>query len=677
MRLHELAKEMNIENSELLKFMQARGSDIKSQLGGVSEEEIAAAKAHFESEAEKADTEDFDTVGDTVDSEQTISDNSDEADAGPKVIEIDGKIIVRDFAEMLSIKPNRVIAELMKENVFASINASLDFSIAKKVAEKHGVELVRKKKAPPPGPKVKPTIEAEPEEEPEDRPDSLELRPPVVSFLGHVDHGKTSLLDRIRKASVADGEAGGITQHIGAYTVDFHDHRITFLDTPGHAAFTAMRARGANLTDVVVLIIAADDGVMPQTKEAIDHAKAADVCIIVAANKTDLPAADMNKVHQGLMEAGLIPENLGGNVGVIPVSAKTGDGVEDLLEYINLEAEILELKANPNRPADGFVIEAQLEPGRGPTATVLIKGGTLKVGDAVISGSSWGKVKALINDKGKQVRTAGPSEAVKCMGLNSVPEAGAKFRVVKDAQEAKNIAEERAATDRKDSLNKPEAQEVTLENLLQQAAGGEKKTLNVILKCDVQGSLEAVEQMLDGIESDKVSLKKIATSVGNVTGNDVLLAKATQSVVLGFNVSKDQGVSATAKREGVEVRLYGVIYELYDDVKRSMTGLIEPEFKERQLGKAEIRQVFDIGKHGRVAGCMVIAGSIAANAKTRVIRDGDTLYEGSFASLKRFQNDAREVREGQECGIGFANFSAFEEGDIIECYVLDRIEQKL
>lgn len=675
MRLHELAKEINVENAALLEFLQSLGSDVKSQLGGVSDEEIEAAKKHFSGEADTEVAPDEGSEHVTGDSEQP--EQQDDAEETPKVFEIEGKIVVRDFAETLAIKPNRVIAELMKENVFASINDELDFAIAKKVGEKHGVELVRKKKPTQPKPPPEPvTIESD-EDQPPDRPDSLIPRPPVVSFLGHVDHGKTSLLDSIRKASVAEGEAGGITQHIGAYTVDFHDHRITFLDTPGHAAFTAMRARGANLTDVVVLIVAADDGVMPQTKEAIDHAKAADVCIIVAANKTDLPAADINKVHQGLMEAGLIPEDLGGDIGVIPVSAKTGAGIEDLLEYINLEAELLELKANPNRPADGFVIEAQLEPGRGPTATVLIKGGTLKVGDAVISGSSWGKVKALINDKGKQVRTAGPSEAVKCMGLNSVPEAGAKFKVLKDAQEAKSRAEERAATNREDSLNKPDTQEVTLENLFQQAESGEKKTLNVILKCDVQGSLEAVEQMLDGIESDKVNLKKVATSVGNITGNDVLLAKATQSVVLGFNVSKDQGVSSTAKREGVEVRLYGVIYELYDDVKRSMTGLIEPEFRERQLGKAEIRQVFDIGKHGKVAGCMVVQGSIAASAKTRVVRDGDTLYEGSFASLKRFQNDAREVREGQECGIGFDNFSAFEEGDIIECFVLDRIEQQL
>jgi translation initiation factor IF-2 len=672
MRLHELAKELETSSKELIEYLNSQGSNVASELAGLSDEELRIARSGFSPEARQARAEAEAKKAAAAEASATAEEEM------PGEIEIEGRLIVRDFAEMLGMKPNRVIAELMKENVFASINDELDFTIAKKIAAKHDIELKRKKRSAPPVKEPEPKAVAVAEEKlVEDKPESQRPRAPVVSFLGHVDHGKTSLLDHIRKAAVAEGEAGGITQHIGAYTVDFHDHRITFLDTPGHAAFTAMRARGANLTDIVVLIVAADDGVMPQTKEAIQHAQAANVCIIVAANKMDLPGADINKVHQGLMEAGLMPEPLGGKVGVIPVSAKTGAGIEDLLEYINLESEMLELKANPNRPADGYVIEAQLEQGRGPTATLLVKGGTLKVGDVLVSGSSWGKIKALINDKGKQIRTAGPSDAVKCMGLNSVPEAGAKFTVKKDLQEAKQIAEDRNQVKRAEHLQRSGAKEITLDNLFAQAQGNEKKMLNLVLKCDVQGSLEAVEQMLDGIESEKVSLKKVLTSVGNITENDVLLAKATQSVVIGFNVAKEPGVTAAAKREGVEVRLYSIIYEMYDDVKASMTGLLEPEYREKPIGAAEVRQVFDIGKRGRIAGCMVAEGTITSNANARVRRDSDIIYVGKISSLKRFQNDAREVREGQECGIGFDNYGDLEVGDRIECYVMEKLEISL
>lgn len=662
MKLSELAEELNLDRSELLEFLSGDGEDITDPELELSSDQVEAIRSQFGTggSAEAADT-------------------SDSGEEESNVVEIETKIGVRKFAEILGMKPNKVIAELMKENVFASINAEIDFAVAKKIGEKHGVEFQKKKKKKAPvkkEPKPEPKG-AEEDTGPEDSKDTLRPRAPVVSFLGHVDHGKTTLLDHIRKASVADGEAGGITQHIGAYSVNYHDHRITFLDTPGHAAFTAMRARGANLTDVVVLAVAADDGVMPQTKEAIQHAKAAEVCIVVAANKMDLPGASLDKVYQGLMEGGLVPEELGGQVGVIPVSGKTGEGIENLLEHINLESEMLELQANPDRPADGFVIEARLEQGMGPTATVLVKRGTLEVGDALVSGSCWGKIKALINDKGNKVRTAGPSDAVKCMGLNSVPEAGARFAIKKNDREAKKIAEQRIEEERKESLTQGEQKEVTLDDLFGQAGEDEKKELPVVLKCDVQGSLEAVEQMLDKIESEKVSLKKVLCAVGNITENDVLLAKASDAVVLGFNVSKETGVAKSAKKEGVEIRLYSVIYELFDDVKRAMTGLLEPEYREKPIGKAEIRQIFQIGKQGKIAGCMVVEGSIRSNGKARVERDNDIIYDGSIATLKRFQNDAREVRDGQECGISLDNFDGFEVGDEIHCYILERVEQQL
>ncbi len=709
MRLHQLAKEMNIDGAKLLQFLNENGGAIGSQHSGVTEEQAELARANF-SGSTAGDTSSAPTATNAVISakvpplskpkkedgktptatepatptpipataEKNESVEVHETETGEVVV--DGKLTVKSFAEILEMKPNKIISELMKENVFASINAELKFGVAKKIAEKHGIVLVRKK-TPAPSPKTPvepgkdPGVSSAPDAP--DNPETLCLRAPVVSFLGHVDHGKTSLLDKIRKASVAEGESGGITQHIGAYSVEVNDHPITFLDTPGHAAFTAMRARGANLTDIVVLIIAADDGVMPQTKEAIQHAKAAGVCIIVAANKMDLPGANLDKLYQGLMEAELLPEALGGDIGVFPVSAVTGEGIHELLEHINLEAEMLELTANPKRAADGYVIEAKLEPGMGPTATLLIKRGTLKVGDSFISGSCWGKIKALINDKGHKIRTAKPSMAVKCMGLNSVPEAGAAFEIIKDNRQAKKIAKERVEAERQESLKQTKPEEITLENIFEQIDSEKKKELSVLLKCDVQGSLEAVEQLLGEIESDKVSLKILLSAVGNINENDILLAKASHAVILGFHVSKESGVTAIIKREGVEVRLYSVIYEMADDVKRAMTGLIDPEYREKIIGQAEIRQIFEIGKRSKIAGCMVIDGVIRATGKARVKRNDDIIYEGNLSSLKRFQNDAREVRDGQECGISLDNFIDFDTGDIIECYLMEKLEREL
>ena len=589
------------------------------------------------------------------------------------------KIVVKDFADRMGLKPNIVIAELMKMNVFASINAEIDLRVAKEIGEKHGfiVRKEEKKKAPPPQPKAK-TVAAKKKVEVEDTPDALLPRPPVVTFMGHVDHGKTSLLDKIRNTRVVTGESGGITQHIGAYTVELNDHKISFLDTPGHAAFTAMRARGANLTDIVVLVVAADDGVMPQTIEAIKHAQAAGVCIIVAMNKMDLRSANPDRLKQQLQENDIMVEDWGGSIGCCPVSAQTGEGIDGLLERILLESEMLELKANPNKPARGFVVEAQMEPGMGPTASVLVKSGTLKVGDSIICGKYWGRIKALISDQGKKVRSAGPSTAVKILGLTNVPNAGDEFQAMGSDREAKSISEELQQQERMQQLEGGSAaKKMSLDDLFGAAAGEEKKELKVIIKADVQGSVEAITHSLSGIKSDKVDINILSSDVGNVTVNDVMLASASDAIILGFHTGKENGANAAAKREGVEIRLYSIIYELIEDVESAMKGLLEPELREQVIGQAEVREVFELSRRSKIAGCMVMSGRITAKASIRIKRGRDILFEGSIGSLKRFQNDAAEVRQGQECGIRPDNFTNFDAGDTIEAYTVEKITQSL
>jgi translation initiation factor IF-2 len=575
------------------------------------------------------------------------------------------------------MKPNQVIAELMKKNIFASINAEIDLKIAKEIGAKHGftVRKEEKRKTPPP-PKIKKVTK--PAEQIPDTPDALIHRPPVVTFMGHVDHGKTSLLDKIRNTRVVAGESGGITQHIGAYTVELDDHKITFLDTPGHAAFTAMRARGANLTDIAVLVVAADDGVMPQTIEAIKHAQAAGVCIIIAINKMDLRSANPDRLKQQLQEHEVMVEDWGGPIGCCPVSAMTGEGIDGLLERIIMEAEMLELKANPNKPAHGFVVEAQMEPGMGPTASLLVKSGTLKIGDSVICGPYWGRVKALISDQGKKVRTAGPSTAVKILGLTSVPSAGAEFQVMANDRDAKSLSAAMQQEQRTQALEGSAApKKMSLDDLFGAADSIEKKELKVIIKGDVQGSLEAIAHSLKGIKSEKVSIKLISTDVGNITVNDVLLASASDAIILGFHTGKENGANAAAKREGVEIRLYSIIYELIDDVESAMKGLLEPELREQVIGNAEIREVFELSKKSKIAGCMVMTGRITSKAIIRIKRGRDILFEGVIGSLKRFQNEANEVRQGQECGIRPDNFMNFEPGDTIEAYLVEKITQEL
>jgi translation initiation factor IF-2 len=590
-----------------------------------------------------------------------------------KVIHIKPPIIVKQLAIELGLKPHQLIAELMTFNIFANINQTIEPDIASKIAENHGFVLEKERRekgggvhkveqvvvAPPP-----PVIEKEEE---------LKPRAPIITFMGHVDHGKTSLMDAIRKTRVAAGEAGGITQHIGAYSVEHNGAKITFIDTPGHAAFTAMRARGANVTDIVVLVIAADDGIMPQTIEAINHAKAAPhVKIMVAINKIDLPSANIDKVKKQLQERGLAPEDWGGETIVCPVSATKGTGIDHLLEMMTLQAEVMELKASPTATPRGTVIEAQVEAGRGPTATVIVQMGTLKIGDPFICGDYSGKVKSLLDDRGQPIKKAGPSTPVKVLGFTGLPNAGDELLVMDAERSAKTLSEERLLTKRTDKLTVP--QRATLESLLEAADG--KKVLRIVLKCDAQGSLEALVGALEQIESKKIDLEIIHSAVGPISESDILLASASNAVVVGFNVKVENMAVSAAKREGVQVKLYSIIYELLDQIKEAMAGLLEPEHRETVIGHAEVKQVFELSK-GIVAGCLVTDGRIARAGRARVLRKRQPVYDGGISTLRRFQDDVKEVRSGLECGIKLGDFSEYQVSDIIECYQLEAIAQKL
>jgi len=590
-----------------------------------------------------------------------------------KVIHIKPPIIVRELATQLGVKPHQLIAELMTFNIFANINQTIEPDIATKICENHGFvfEMERREKGAGVH-KVEVVVVAPPPPEPA-KEEELETRGPIITFMGHVDHGKTSLMDAIRKTRVAAGEAGGITQHIGAYSVDYKDTKITFLDTPGHAAFTAMRARGANVTDIVVLVVAADDGLMPQTIEAINHAKAAPhVKIMVAINKIDLPSANIDRVKQQLQEHELTPEDWGGETIVVPVSATKGTGIDQLLEMMALQAEVMELKASPTATPRGTVIEAQVEPGRGPTATVIVQMGTLKVGDPFICGDYYGKVKSLMNDSGKPMRNAGPSTPVRVLGFTGLPNAGDEFLVMESERSAKTLSEERVAAKRAEKLTTP--QRATLESLLEAADG--KKVLRLVLKCDAQGSLEALTGALKQIESKKVDLEIIHAGVGPISESDILLGSASNAVVVGFNTKVENMAVGAAKREGVQIKLYSIIYELIDQIKEAMAGLLDPEHRESVIGHAEVKQVFQLSR-GIVAGCLVTDGRIARAARARVLRRRQPVYDGGMSTLRRFQDDVKEVRSGLECGIKLGDFSEYQVGDIIECYQLEQIAQKL
>jgi len=582
-----------------------------------------------------------------------------------ETIEIPDLLTVQELATSMIVPARDVITELIKIGTMATINQNISSDVATQIAKRFGFNAVVKEA----GEEV--TVEQE-----EDKPEMLTARPPVVTVLGHVDHGKTSLLDKIRQANVAAGEAGGITQKIGAYTVEHNDRKITFVDTPGHEAFTAMRARGAKVTDVAIVVVAADDGVMPQTKEAIAHVKAANVPIVVAINKMDKPDAQPDRVKQQLIEQGLQPVDWGGTVEMVPVSAKTGDGIDHLLDTVLLEADIRELRANKNRRATGVVIESALHRGRGAVATVLIQNGTLRVGDIVVAGGTFGKVRALIDDKGKQVKKAGPSIPVEVMGLADVPAAGDTLSVVSDERVARETAEKRATRRRDVRMAATGSQRVSLETFMTMPTEG-KKVLNLIIKADGQGSLEALRARMESLSTDDVEIRVIHGGVGAISPNDVNLASASNAVLIGFNIRPDETARRLAENEGVDLRFYQVIYEIEDDLKKAMRGMLSPVEREVVLGRAEVRQVFKVSRVGTIVGCYVTSGKISRNAKVRVLRDGAVAFEGEIESLRRFKDDVREVAEGFECGIQVARFQDLKEGDVIEAYAMEHVAPEL
>ncbi len=589
----------------------------------------------------------------------------------PEPVKIERATIVGDTVsvKLFAEKTGKPVAEILKKlmllGVMCTINSEIDFDTAALVADEFGITLEQKEEQT-----------AEKDLIAEDREDSaeeLEERPPVVTIMGHVDHGKTSLLDRIRKTKVTAGEAGGITQHIGAYTIQLNGRSITFLDTPGHEAFTAMRARGAQVTDVAVLVVAADDGVMPQTIEAINHAKAAGVPVIVAINKIDKEGANPERIKQDLTEYNLVAEEWGGDTIMVPVSAATGEGIENLLEMIILQADMLELKANPNRMAKGTIVEARLDKGRGPVATVLVQNGTLRLHDTIVAGTAYGRVRAMLDEDGKNVKAAGPSQPVEVIGFSEVPAAGDIMYAVEEDRLSRKVVEER-----KDKIKAEKVKamsKVSLDALFQKMAEGELKDLNIVVKADVQGSVEAVRQSLEKLSNDEVRVKVIHGGVGAISETDIMLASAANAIIIGFNVRPDAAVVAAAEREGVDIRLYRVIYNAIEDVEKAMKGMLAPEFEERVIGHAEVRQTFKVSSVGTIAGCYVQDGKMVRNAGIRLLRDGIIIHEGKLSSLKRFKDDAKEVAAGYECGMTIEGFNDIKEGDNFEAFEVVEVER--
>ena len=581
-----------------------------------------------------------------------------------KVIVLPESITIKELAEKMKLQPAAIIKKLFLEGKVVTVNQEISYEDAENIAMEYDI-LCEKE--------VKVDVIEELLKEDEEKEEDLVERPPVICVMGHVDHGKTSLLDAIRKTNVTDREAGGITQHIGAYTVNVGDRKITFLDTPGHEAFTAMRMRGANATDIAILVVAADDGVMPQTIEAINHAKAAGVEIIVAVNKIDKPSANIDRVKQELAEYELIPEDWGGSTVFAPVSAKSGEGIDQLLDMILLTADIMELKANPKRKARGLVIEAELDKGRGPVATVLVQNGTLKIGDPIVAGTAFGRVRAMMDDKGRRVTSAGPSQPVEVLGFGEVPSAGDVMNVAEVDKLSRQVAEER-----RDKLKAEQIRnmsKVSLDDLFSQIEAGNVKDLNIIVKADVQGTVEAIKQALEKLSNDEVRVRCIHGGVGAITGSDIVFASASNALVIGFNVRPDATAREAAEREKVDVRTYSVIYNVIEDVENAMKGLFAPVYKEVALGTAEVRNTFKVSGVGTIAGAYVKDGKITRSAQVRVVRGGIVLHDGKIASLKRFKDDVKEVASGYECGIGIENYNDIREGDMIEAYTMEQIER--
>ena len=577
-----------------------------------------------------------------------------------KEITLPEKMTIRELAEKMKMQPSVIVKKLFLEGVMVTVNHEIDFEKAQEIALDYDIIAEQEEKVD--------VIEELLKEDEEDE-STLVSRPPVVCVMGHVDHGKTSLLDCIRKTHVTDREAGGITQHIGAYMVNVDGQKITFLDTPGHEAFTAMRMRGANATDIAILVVAADDGGMPQTVEAINHAKAAGVEIIVAINKIDKPSANIERVKQELSEYELIPEDWGGSTIFAPVSAHTGEGIDNLLEMILLTAEVGELKANPNRRARGLVIEAELDKGKGPVATILVQKGTLRVGDFIAAGASSGKVRAMIDDKGRKVKEAGPSTPVEILGLSDVPNAGEILVVTENDKEAKNFAATFVSENKNRLLEETKAK-MSLDDLFSQIQAGNLKELPIIVKADVQGSVEAVKQSLVKLSNEEVVVKVIHGGVGSITESDVTLASASNAIIIGFNVRPDATAKSVAEQEGVDLRLYRVIYQAIEDVEAAMKGMLDPVFEEKVIGHAEVRQIFKASGVGNIAGSYVLDGIFQRNCKVRITREGEQIFEGALASLKRFKDDVKEVKAGYECGLVFEDFNDIKEEDKVEAYIM-------
>ncbi len=589
-----------------------------------------------------------------------------------KTIEVPPVITVRDLAKLMSVSPIEIIKELMNNGMMANINQQIDFDTVSIIGEGMGFEIVAPKAAEPEQVKEEHDLPLHRRIIANEDPTNLKPRPPVVTVLGHVDHGKTTLLDAIRNTHVVKGEAGGITQHIGAYQVYLGERPITFLDTPGHAAFTAMRARGAQATDLAVLVVAADDGVMPQTREAVEHARAAQVPIIVAMNKIDKANANPDRVKQGLADIGLVVEEWGGDVICVPLSAKENIGIDELLENILLVTDVANLKANPNRLAQGVVIEGQVDKRSGVTATLLVQNGSLNVSDIIVIGTQYSRIRAMFNDKGKRIKQAGPSVPASILGLSEVPEAGEFFEVVENERTARALVEEHRAKMAKGAapaVSRP----ISLEDFFNKTKESGDQTLNLILKADVQGSLEPIVNSLKELGDDKLKIKLLLEGTGIITESDVNLAIASGAIVIGFNIGVEPSAQRVADSEGVDIRLYDVIYKLIDDIDKALKGLLEPVYGDKVIGRAEVRAVFRIPKRGNIAGSYIVDGHITRNALARVLRQTKNLYEGKISSLKRFTEDAREVATGFECGIGVEGFNDFQEGDVIEAYIKERI----
>lgn len=680
-RVYELAKELNVSSKDLITLlMEEFGVEVKNHMSVIEDEDAALIQELIGEngipETKKSIVDEYeDQLAEEVNKgvrkkkktkkeieREEIEKN---AEAACGVVEIGDTITVKELCEKLGKPTAEVIKNLIFLGVMAGVNQEIDFATAEKLCEKYEVIAERKEEET--------ELEAF-EEDTDIVEENLEKRPPIVTIMGHVDHGKTSLLDAIRKARVTDTEAGGITQHIGAYTVTLNGEKITFLDTPGHEAFTAMRARGAQVTDIVILVVAADDGIMPQTKEAISHCKAANVPMIVAINKIDRPGANVDRVKQELTEHGLVSEDWGGDTICVPVSAKTGENLDSLLEMILLTAEMQELTADPNRKSKGTVIEAKLDKGRGAVASLLIQNGTLHVGDSILVGSTYGRIRAMFDDMGKKIKSAGPSIPVEVLGLSEVPAAGDRFVVVKDEKTARNMAEIRK--DKIKTESHQASHRVSLEDLYSQIQEGKVKELSIIVKADVQGSVEAIRQSLEKLSTDDVKVRVIHGAVGAITETDITLAAASNALMIGFNVRPDSNAIAAAERDGVDIKTYRIIYDAIEDVKSAMIGMLDPEYKEVVNGKAEVRMTYKISNVGTIAGCYVTDGKIVRNSEIRVIRDGIVIFESVLASLKRFKDDAKEVNKGYECGLSVERFNDLKEGDIIESFTMEAVKRK-